>query len=184
MKCERCDAPIRESGTLPALELKTLGLYPFYTPITIGMQVTAFSSFSIDTGDAIISTVPITVPERFLPHNLHRIPGLPYNAYPMINGVAIRLSAAAAAPTVCALVLRYVDASELETLVLAYRMQPTLLQDSFISPLGAVVGSVPLGERPSSFGSWRLSGGVTMGACTGITVRVYANIGIAYGAPK
>ena len=181
MKCERCDQEVRVAGTLPTLELKALGIYPS-DRMTIGLVRTSFATLIADaTGE--LATALIVVPERFLPHQLHRIPGLAINAYPLINGVAVSLSATGAAPTAFNIQLAYRDSSDMDHLVLAFR-SGVFMEETFISPLAPVSPATVLGEKPASFGTWVLRGALTIGASTGVTVTVHANLGVLYGAPK
>jgi len=181
MKCERCDREMRVQGTLPTLELKALGIYPS-DRMTIGLQRTAFAVIAADAVGEL-ATVSIVVPERFLPHQLHRIPGLPINAFPLINGVAVSLSAGAAAPTAFNFQLYYRDVADLDHLVHAGRMG-AFLEDTQISPLAPVNPATNIGEKPAVFGTWVLRGALTLGASTGVLVTVHANLGVLYGAPK
>lgn len=181
MKCERCDQEMRVAGTLPTLELKALGMYPS-DRMTIGVVRTSFATLIADaTGE--LATIPIIVPERFLPHNLHRIPGLPISAYPLINGVAVSLSATGAAPTAFNFQLYYRDAADIDHLVHAGR-SGVFMEETIISPLAPVCPATNIGEKPAVFGTWVLRGALTIGASTGLTVTVHANLGVLYGAPK
>lgn len=182
MKCERCDQEMRERGSLPTLELKALGVYPS-DRMTLGAVRTAFSALTVNaTGE--LATAPIIAPERFLPHYLHRIPGLPINAYPIVNGVAVELSSTAAAPTAFNFQLYFRDVADYDHLVAAGRMAPTFLEDTVISPLAPIIPATNIGEKPAFFGQWVLRGALTIGGSTGLTVTIHANLGLLYGAPK
>lgn len=182
MKCERCDQEMRVAGTLPTLELKALGVYPS-DRMTIGMVRSQFQPLVAGAGPGELATVSISTPERFLPHNLHRIPGIPINSYPLINGVAVTLSASVGVPTTFAFQLYYRDTADIDHLVLAYRMG-AVQEDSAISPLAPVIPATNIGEKPATFGAWVLRGILVLGPAVSVTVTVHANLGILYGAPK
>jgi len=180
-KCERCEKELGIPGTLPTLELKALGLYPS-DRMTIGMVRTTFAAIAADAVGEL-ATIPIIVPERFLPRQLHRIPGLPYNAYPLINGVAVALSASIAAPSAFVFELYYRDAADVDHLVHAGRTN-LIMEDISVSSFAPVSPATNMGEKPSVFGTWVLRGALTLGASGGVTATVHANLGILYGAPK
>jgi len=184
MKCERCEKELGVPGTLPTLELKALGLYNT-EHMTIGHIETSLGTIGAGTSTGELLSVPIVVPERFMPRQLHRIPGLPYNAYPLINAVSMHVEFTVAVATTAALHLLYRDTADVDTLVQAYQMTPAAgLFSHVMSNLGPFISSSVLGEKPATFGSWVLAGSIIVPGGATATFHIHANFGVLYGAPK
>lgn len=191
--CEKCEDKKKGPGELPSLELKALGLYPSDRSTVVGvkslMTVTAAGS------NTDIGSVDIVEP-ILNPTNLHRLPGLAINAYPIVKDVSIvaRVTAGTlVTPFSFVGFLLYVDPSTRRHVVGSLAMSvPTALAptDSSFNAVhtsfpNIIMPSTVIGEAPlKTFGSWVLDGTLVLGTATTIVFDIFANLGVLYGSPR
>lgn len=189
-----------QNREIPTLNLAALGLYPSdrmtIMALLSSISVTAAAgSAVVPQAFAEVGRVDI-VSEIVNPQNLHKLPGMPINGYPIIKDVSI-----AARVTTGTLVtpfsligfLKYEDNTGRAHIVGSLGMSvPTTIaatdsslarpQTSFQNIIMPASG---LGENaPKKFGTWVIEGALVLGTATTVVFDVYANIGVLYGVPK
>jgi hypothetical protein len=150
------------------------------------MTITGIKSTLNSTGAVSNATVVSgNVSDQLInPVNLHRLPGLPINAYPLLKDIAIvaRLTAGTAVtPFTVVGFLLYRDNSERLHVIGGLSLSGTS-QATFST---IILPATPLGENaPSRYGSWEVQGTLVLGTATEIAFDIWANIGVLYGVPK
>lgn len=203
-KCERCDKELREAGVLPTLELKALGLYPSDRMTLQGDKRTMIVSsgagtIAVGQSFAEVGTVAIafTQDQPFQPTSLHRLPGRPINAYPILKDICIvpRVTAGTlATPFTLVGFLKFRDASQSKEHVImpvslsvptAFAATDSSLRAVTNQTSGIYIFAGNVGESPIAlFGTWVLEGYLSLGTATTIAFDIFANIGVLYGAPN
>lgn len=181
-----------EVADIPPLKLKALGQYPSermtitatLSTIEVG---SAIGSLAVPQATGIVGTAAITAQDvPYSPVLLHKIPGRPFNAFPIIKDVGI-LGRVTAGTTVTAWqlygFLYFVDnTSQRQHLIGALNIQGGVLLTQAYENI--ILPASVLGEHmPRVWGSWLIVGILALGTATALAFDIAANLGVVYGAP-